>query len=310
MTDIKQLMAEYANIHIPSRTEKNVIIISTPRSGSTWLMELIATQPGFKKISEPFNFRKSDVKKHLKIASWGTLYDPVSLDRIEEYLKGFLSGRLKFKNTKPWETQYRPFTNRLVFKILHAFEDRIEYLSNLLNAKIVILIRHPIPVSISRQEYPRIDTFLNSQYNKNFTSNQLKYAQKMNIEGSKMERGVLSWCLQNSVPLKSKKEEWAIITYEQLVMEPDVVTNYLCRKLDFQFPEKIFKRLNIASSSINQSTEETRQKISEKKKKWLIEKWRKQVDHEEEQKLMNILKIFQIDIYVAGKYMAQKKDLI
>lgn len=310
MMDIKQLIAAYTNIHIPSKTEKNIIIISTPRSGSTWLMELIATQPGFKKISEPFNFRKSDVKKHLEITSWDTLYDPVSLHRIESYLKGFLTGRLRFKNTKPWETQYRPFTNRLVFKILHGFEDRIEFLSKMLNAKIVILIRHPIPVSISRQEYPRIDTFLNSQYSKSFTKNQLAYAQKINQQGSKMERGMLSWCLQNYVPLRDKTDEWIMITYEQLVMEPDVITDYLCRKLNFQFPDKILKRLDIASNSINQSTDETRQKIREKEKRWLIEKWRKQVDVEEEQKLMNILKIFQMDIYVAGKYMAQKKNQI
>lgn len=310
MEKLKQFIAEYANVHTPSAKDKNVIIISTPRSGSTWLMELIATQPGFKKIREPFNFRKEPVAKHLGITSWDKLYDPASFLGIESYLTGFLDGSLKFKNTKPWKRQYRPFTNRLVFKILHGFEHRIDDLSRILNAEVVMLFRHPIPVSLSRKEYPRIDTFLTSEYRNQFSPEQLAYAREINEKGKKLERGMLSWCLQNCVPLKDKKAHWALVTYEQLVMAPEVVTDYLCGKFRFRYRDKMLQRLNIASGSINQSTDETRQKIQKGDKRWLIEKWRKKVDAETEKRLMKIPGIFGIDMYIEGKYMAADKYLI
>jgi hypothetical protein len=36
----------------------NVFLFATPRSGSTWLMEIIASQPGFKYYDEPLNPRR------------------------------------------------------------------------------------------------------------------------------------------------------------------------------------------------------------------------------------------------------------
>ena len=65
--NIKLFLKSISNIH---RDEgNNVLIISNPRSGSTWLMEMIWSQNKFKAINEPLNIRR---KRNSKI-SWGFL---------------------------------------------------------------------------------------------------------------------------------------------------------------------------------------------------------------------------------------------
>ncbi|MGH8501120.1 MAG: hypothetical protein ACREVE_01355, partial [Gammaproteobacteria bacterium] len=51
-------------------SKPNIFIFSTPRSGSTWLMELMLTQRGFKSCSEPFNLRFTEVATTLGIYDW------------------------------------------------------------------------------------------------------------------------------------------------------------------------------------------------------------------------------------------------
>ncbi len=54
---LKNAIKMCASIHIPDG-RPNVFLLSLPRSGSTWVAELVATQPGFKWCLEPFNLRK------------------------------------------------------------------------------------------------------------------------------------------------------------------------------------------------------------------------------------------------------------
>ena len=51
--DIKKL----SNYHKPNDSP-NIFIFSSPRSGSEWLMNIIASQPGIKHCSEIFNLRR------------------------------------------------------------------------------------------------------------------------------------------------------------------------------------------------------------------------------------------------------------
>ena len=57
-----------SNRHRPG-TRPNVFVFTTPRSGSTWLMELIQTQPHFKQCSEPLNLRMPGIARRLGISA-------------------------------------------------------------------------------------------------------------------------------------------------------------------------------------------------------------------------------------------------
>ena len=136
---LRDAVRRFSNVHIPSN-RPNVCILSSPRSGSTWLLELILTQRGFKPCNEPFNIRNTAVSQRLGLTKWEDLYSDSHVDTMESYLKTFLQNdnSAAFKNLRPGERYYRPFTNRIAFKILHAGEHRVDWLQRTLNARLVL----------------------------------------------------------------------------------------------------------------------------------------------------------------------------
>ena len=158
-------------------------------------------------------------------------------------------------------------------------------------------------MSLSRQIYPRLDALLATDYSRSFTAEQLRYARKVLESGTKLERGVLDWCLQNAVPLRNATADWLIVSYEQLVIEPRPVLELLAKRLELPKPERMLHRLNIPSASTYKSNERTKEVLQNKedgRNRWLVEKWREAVGEEEERRAMRILEQFDLDLYQFG----------
>lgn len=296
----KTWIKKYASWHRPNG-EHNVFLFSTPRSGSTWLMEMIGTQPGFKYCNEPLNLRVTAVRNNLGLETWEDLYNLTAQPKVENYFNGFIRGTLRFNNPNPLAGNYRPLTHRIVFKMLNAQEDQINWYRDTFNGRIVFLLRHPLAVSLSRKQFPRLTAFLNSDYKRHFTTAQLDIARQITATGTPLEKGILSWCFQNSVPLRMATADWAILSYEQIVLEPETVIHYLCHKLDLPHPERMLQRISKPSLSTNLSDANTQQMLqqdaSELKTQYLVEKWQKKLTIEEAQKAMHILTHFDLDLY-------------
>lgn len=290
----------------------SIFIFSTPRSGSTWLMELILTQRGFKSCSEPFNLRMDAVANSLGIRDWDSLYSDSARPKIERHINSFIEGGWQgaYKNRYPWQRYYRPYTNRVVFKVLHAGNEKIDWFIDTFNAQAVYVMRHPLPVALSRKELPRLSTFINTGYSNYFSDQQISHAKHIAADGSRLQKAVLDWCLQNSPALKRHMDKVIFVTYEQLVLDPEPVINALSRGLDLEDTARIMEKISAPSGSVNQSTKETADVLASKskpEKAWLIEKWRTQIDVVEEEKLMDILKIFDIDVYKSGSFVPAEK---
>jgi hypothetical protein len=166
---IKHIIESISTVHCPDGSP-NVFLFSVPRSGSTWLMELIWSQPYFRYCDEPLDLRVPLVRQHLGIAEWGDLYSRDASLPLQDYFQAFCDGRLRFMNFNPIRRYYRPVTHRIVFKIIHGGEDRINWFRDTFDGRIVYLLRHPIAVSLSREVYPRLHAFLSSDYRRHFTS--------------------------------------------------------------------------------------------------------------------------------------------
>ena len=149
------------NVHRPDG-RKNICLFSTPRSGSTWLMELIWSQPGFKACNEPLDVRSPLVRRYLGITDWLELYNHSAVPALHKYFQALCEGRLHAIDPVPFRRYYRPVTHRIVFKIINGAEDRINWFRDTFNGQIVYLARHPIAVSLSREYYPRYYTLLHS----------------------------------------------------------------------------------------------------------------------------------------------------
>lgn len=300
------VMRSLSNWHRPGDLP-SVFIFTTPRSGSTWLMELIQSQPGFKRCSEPLNLRVPGVSRRLGVDDWNELYRDDVWPKLERYFEGFCSGRFRFLNQSPFIPFYRPYTRRLVAKILHGGEEYMERLGDSCNARVVLLLRHPIPVSLSRFHTPRLRTFLESDYNKHFNHDQLSLGWEIFESGSALEKGVLDWCFQNAVPLRSMQPDWIVMSYEEMVLSPEKILERMSSQLCLQSPEKLQAGLGMPSETVRKSDRNTAFVLAGPREPeqswWLISKWRDQVDEDEEREAMRILDCFGIDCYRFGELL-------
>ena len=193
-------------------------------------MELIYSQPKFKACNEPFNLRNPNVSKYLGTSNWDDLYSMKFKNSFFNFFDDIIQRKVKFLNPNPFRINYKLFSSRIVFKILHAGEDKIEQIDNKFNSNIIFLLRHPLAVTTSRKVLPRLNTFLNSDFKNNLSNKQLQYALQIANSNNFLKKGVLSWCIQNHALLKSLKSNYILITYEQMVTEPEVIIKYLAQK--------------------------------------------------------------------------------
>lgn len=299
------------SIHKPDG-QPNVFIFTMPRSGSTWLMELVWSQPGFKCVNEPFDLRNPLVRKYLKIDSWEALQESTSLPKVEQYIRGYCAGKIHATEPAPFLNKYyRPVTSRIVFKIIHAGEDRINWFRNTFDARIVFFIRHPIAVSLSHEAFPRLEAFVKSDYRRHFTAAQLDLATSLIKGGSKLQKGVLDWCLHNSVPLREIEPDWAVVTYEQLVLEPRPAIDYLAQKLALPDRARMMAHLTHASGVKYKSDAETKKLLETghdgSARKRLVSKWKDKVSEGDEREAMSILEVFDIDVYRFGDLLPARR---
>lgn len=97
---VKRIVKSASNVHRPDG-RPNVFLYSTPRSGSTWLMELIWSQPGFKTCNQALYLENPVVRKHLGISEWDELYSVDATEKLRSYLQRLSDGRLGFTNPNP-----------------------------------------------------------------------------------------------------------------------------------------------------------------------------------------------------------------
>ena len=303
------LVKNLANRHQPG-SRPNVFLVTSPRSGSTWLMELIWSQPGFKCCDEPLNLRHPAVQRATGIASWREMDSEVGAAKIERYFRDICSGRLHSADSLPFRSKYHRFrTDRIVFKLLHGAEGLIGELAAKCNARVVILLRHPIAVSLSRESFPRLQAFRNGEAASRFSTAQLQLADRVIATGSQLEKGVLTWCFQNAISLQGLQPDWTVVSYEQLVLDPEPVVTRLVERLELTDQALILSRLTEAAGNQGKSDARTRQLLAEQasgrlgKRRALVEKWRSRVTPAQEAAAMSLLPAFGLDAYRVGRLL-------
>ena len=311
LKDTAARMLRYVSgVHIKG-DKPDIFLLSAPRSGSTWVMEIIAADRYVRACNEPFNLRKPEVVKKLGIADWDTLARAESLPRMEEYLRRLSSGGFgyTFKNLRPFMNGYHFFTNRVVFKILFACEGQISWLRETFDSPIVGLVRHPIPVSLSREELPRLTSLLEFESARFLTPVQRKYAENILQHGSLLEQAQLDWCLQNLPLLRQPELLDLMFTYEQLVLQPDLIIDRLAETLRLEDRDALCEAYNRLSGSVSKSSDASRKILLNRQQNRgsVIAKWRDTVGESQERQLMNILGELGIDAYRAGCLYPDRK---
>lgn len=303
----KWLIKRYSNVHVQG-PKPNIFIFSTARSGSTWLMEIIASQPGIKYIDEPLLMKQFCHVGAPLPPSWEFLLPhPDREHRLEAYFRQLFDNKLGVGAPAPFSRFHRLVSRRIVVKDLRC-HDLMNWFEEHFGLQIIYLLRHPIPVSLSRNRYGRLPLFLsNDIYCDRFLTPELRaYGWSILKDGSELQKKVLDWCLQNLPPLKFlDRSKWLCVHYEDVVLDPRATIERLAAFLGLSDKDRMFEQANLASGSTSLSDAATQRFLAEasssQDRAYLINRWRKRVSTKEEESVFEILRRFEIGVYQAGK---------
>lgn len=313
-TQIKFAIRAVTNVHVPGN-RPDIFLFATPRGGSTWLMEILASQPGIKFFDEPLSPRRENVAHSGLFPGYESLMPETGdASKIIAFLKDLQRGRHSYMNVTPFRRNHRFFTNRCVFKI-HEIEHLIQRVEDECRGQVVYLLRHPVATSISRDALPRLDLFLDSDYYKAFVSNPEKLARIRLIarSGSRLQKAVISWCFENMVVLRNPGPNWLVLTYEEMVLNPARACDLLLARLDLKDRDAMmtsFERpaVNIAMSRADTLAAMNNRDARQRRRK-LVTKWLDRVTGEQLAEADEILHAFGVDAYEPRKVLARPRYL-
>ena len=303
--------------HIHRQGDKrDILILSSPRSGSTWLMESFYTQPGVKILNVPL---EKIYLEFLRVhPSPRNFY--ASLTPEEQLIfKNYLSKDRPIRHCGPlniFEKDFSFFTNRRVLKI-HKLTALIEWLADELDFEVIYLIRHPIPQSLSAKRrgfLNRINDFISDEtfVEKHLDLKQRIVAENIRENGTDLEQYVTSWCLENLVAFKipQNQRRWILVSYEQLVTKPVACFTFLRKRLEFENVEGMLSRLNIPSRESSTSLDEKVRRIQTRDTAYLVNGWVKEVGEAEIARSMDVLELFDIHVYRADRFFPDDEFLL
>lgn len=310
---IRTMLKRYLNIHLQGN-KPNIFVFSTARSGSTWLMELIASQRDIKFIDEPLHISNYYATRNSLNPSWEFVLPRAGREsEFKEYFDDLIRNRNGIGSPSPLSKFYRPVSRRIVFKVLRA-KDMMNWFEDTFKAKIIYLVRHPLPTAISRERFGRLPLFLdNDLYCERYLTPELRsYGFSILKRGSDLEKKILDWCLQNLPPIRFlDRSNWLCLHYEDMVAQPEECIEKVAAFLELRNRRRMYDQIKLPSKSTVYSEAKTRSHLEkpmdERDSSLLLSRWRSKVDEESERKAFDILKRFQIDLYAVGKDLPVKR---
>jgi len=303
------------NIHTKG-DHRDIFLFATARGGSTWMMEILASQPGFKYYDEPFNIRRSNVQHAGLVHEWREVMPDAgrSADLIR-FLQELQLNQHRFMNPAPFRRHHRFRTNRIVFKI-HGLEHLINDIKSSCNGQIVFLLRHPIPTTLSRYVFPRLDHFIAScHYQQNYLDDsQIREIRRIHCGGSNFQRGILSWCFENMIPLRfADSQDWLTVTYEELLLNPEKTCHSMAETLTLPRVDMMLHAINTPAANIKMSKQDTlnilKDSDEQMRRHALVSKWKGKASADEEKQCFEILELFGLDVYRHGRLVAHDRYL-
>ena len=297
----------------------DILLLSSPRGGSTWLMEVIASEPGMRFVNEPLRPEFVD-KARL----------PTQLDELpplerkildvpysaEKQFRALFTDHRITRHYGPYDffsPQFHWLTTRRIIKEVHSLGIADWIFQQDLGFKVIYLLRHPMPTALSNAR----GCTLRAEANLRHKSFRERYLTKAQVElgwtvlhdGSEFEKQILEWCLDNIVPWKivtTRPHDWLILTYEELVLSPDRSLRLIADRLGLRH----FDRLRRVMTRPSASTYDSRLKlVRSSDPESLVQEWRSSVSAEMEAQAHTIIQEFGVSAYECGSYVARDEFL-
>lgn len=296
-----------ARIHRDVRLQDTIIVAGTPRGGTTWLMEIIATLPGYKSIFEPLHQGWFSKIRGIGIGPRPYLPIEQSDEALEDYLREVFEGKIAGLN--PWvrfcakRIYQRLCAKKLIVKFIRSNRLLPWMATNFKVRHMYFLVRHPC-ACISSQ----IETSIKG-YNANPRGLKLKdivleeastiaalrnntmLTEQIKTVDKQEEILALIWCLDHYVPLSYPKPyPWQTVIYEELVRNGRNELQKIFGALNEKIPDGAYEKHGKASTTTLQGQQEIDTSSQ-------LLKWKKKLNKEQINNIFRVIEWFGLDFY-------------
>ena len=287
-----------------------IVVAGSPRSGTTWLMEILETIPGYTNLFEPLN--PTWFPKSFEVGFQSRTYLPINADwsKGEDYLKKAFTGHIISIPPPPKleMIMHRLLADKLIVKSINL-NRLLPWISKKFRLRqIFFIIRHPCAVVASQLKTGICGYFSSSEpYKYIFPTlkNILEEASEISeldhyvfnrlksIE-TKEEILTAAWCLDNYVPLSSQKPHpWKIVIYEKLVKNGEKEIRYLFDTIrEKNIPRSATRHLKILSNSAIKGRNEVLKSKYEK-----LTEWKRTLSGRQVERILKLVSNFGLDFY-------------
>lgn len=299
-----------------------IVIAGTPRSGTTWLMEVFAAIPGYTYLYEPIN--PIWFPKIRGVGFQSRTYLPPDTDWLEgkDYLEKTFTGRV-FSLLPPYKSEPEPIMHRLLGNKLIVKFVRLNRLLPWVAKRfqlrgIFFIIRHPCAVVASQLKTGFYGYFSGSPpYHKTSPTleNVLNEASKIDVLDKELFKRLKSiktqeemlaaiWCLDNYIPLFSPKPHpWTTVIYEKLIKEEKNEFIRLFNKIgEREIPQSVIRHLKEPSMLTLGSERKVITNMDEQ-----LSKWKKILSEKQIERILKIVNDFGLDFYTENLEPDYKK---
>ncbi|WP_347275773.1 sulfotransferase [Candidatus Kuenenia sp.] len=275
--------------------KKNIIITGCPRSGTTWLEELFCSIDNTYPLFEPLYLH--DSPKFKEIGFEWRQFIPEDYDWPEakalfeklfrgQYLTSWMVSQANLARLKDAEF--------LVIKDVRA-NSLLPWLVRQFDIRPpVYIIRHPCATVASQmkmvwKDVPPNFTIPETRFPELYT----KYERILKNINTTVEHLAARWCLDNIVPLNhhGNNRLWITVFYENLITNPENEIPHIFNRLDIKLPQKLWDKINIPSTMVQQSSQLQQNKIEQ------LSKWKNDLSEKDIDSILDMLKKFEIKIY-------------
>jgi len=268
---VHSLYVDYQSDH-----KKSVLLCGAPRSGTTWLAEVINHAQDYRLLYEPFN--NDMVPLCAGFSERQYLRPDDDNPNYLEPAKVIFTGRAR----DAWIDQYnRPgFARRRLIKDVRSTLMLKWIRNHFPGMKIIFVVRHPCAVAVSRTKlgWRSIwrETFFDQQ--DLMTDYITPFRDTIEAAQSPFQRHIVDWCVENFVPFSQlNPDDVYVAFYENLCANPTAELRTLFQFLGLPFGRPVLKRANRPSITARVKGDQSAVLGGEN----LVETWRKHVTDDE-----------------------------
>jgi len=293
--------------HKYNNDKKNIILLTSRRSGGTWITQILSLRKNTKFVLEPYNIGYADLINFRHYSKDILIDGYPRYGRDFEHVKLFFK-KILFSNSVKCQEQWNFFSKEFDFftdsTVIKTHSPKI-FIDSLLkefkNEKFLFLIRNPLAQCLSvakktdvpGKEY--ISRYLDDPvYISKFINPKMKELMIRSLStGTYFDKLFLSWVLENLPVLRAlPNKNLLLIKYENLV--EDFSSEF--KKIEEFIGEK-FVGENFKNEPSMTTSADSKKMLKKQDKKYITERWKNEFSLNELKKYQEILDLFEVETY-------------